>query len=81
MSKTNIIIFIITQNLRFGDDIQDMTTKVMVTLFALFAEIERGFIFSQTKEALAAKKAQGIVLGKPKGAFHGYLPFSCVNIR
>ncbi|MGB2954567.1 MAG: hypothetical protein WBB64_01225 [Anaerolineales bacterium] len=69
MSKTNIIIFIITQNLRFGDDIQDMTTKVTVTLFALFAEIERGFIFSQTKGALAALKAQGIVLGKPEGAF------------
>jgi len=46
MSKTSVIIFIITQNLHFGEDIQDMATKVMVTLFA---EIERGFIFSQDK--------------------------------
>ena len=39
----------------------------MVTLLALFGEIERDFISLRTKEALAAKKAQGIVLGKPKG--------------
>lgn len=44
-----------------------MTAKVMVTLLALFAEIERDFISSRTKEALASKKAQGVILGKPKG--------------
>lgn len=44
-----------------------MTAKVMVTLLALFAEIERDFISVRTKEALASKKAQGVVLGKPKG--------------
>lgn len=49
MSKTSVITFIIKQNLRFGEDIQDMTTKGKVTLFALFAEIERGFIFSQNR--------------------------------
>lgn len=62
-----IIIHIIKQNLRLGQDLQDMTAKVMVTLLALFAEIERDFISLRTKEALASKKAQGVVLGKPKG--------------
>lgn len=40
---------------------------MLVTLLALFAEIERDFISLRTKEALAAKKAQGLMLGKPKG--------------
>jgi DNA invertase Pin-like site-specific DNA recombinase len=62
-----IIIFIIKQNLRLGEGLQDVTSKVMVTLLALFAEIERDFISLRTKEALAAKKAQGVILGKPKG--------------
>ena len=60
-------VIIIKQNLRLGKGVQDMTAKVMVTLLALFAEIERDFISLRTKEALAAKKAQGIILGKPKG--------------
>jgi len=45
----------------------DMASKVMVTMFALFSELERDLISSRTKEALASKKAQGIKLGKPKG--------------
>jgi len=60
-------ILIIKQNPCLGEGLQDITSKVMVTLLALFAEIERDFISLRTKEALAAKKAQGIVLGKPKG--------------
>ena len=62
-----VIILIIKQNLSLGEGLQDMTAKVMVTLLALFAEIERDFISLRTKEALAAKKAQGVILGKPKG--------------
>lgn len=45
----------------------DLQSKVMVTLFSLFAELERDLISLRTKEALAAKKSQGIKLGKPKG--------------
>lgn len=58
---------IIKQNLRLSDTNQDITSKVMVTLLALFAEIERDFISLRTKEALTSKKAQGVILGKPKG--------------
>lgn len=42
-------------------------SKIMATMLALISEIERDFIVSRTKEALAAKKAQGITLGRPKG--------------
>jgi DNA invertase Pin-like site-specific DNA recombinase len=44
-----------------------MQSKIMVTLLSLFAEIERDLISERTKQALAAKKAQGIKLGSPKG--------------
>jgi DNA invertase Pin-like site-specific DNA recombinase len=45
----------------------DMASKVYVTMFAMWAELERDFISMRTREALAAKKAQGIPLGKPQG--------------
>ncbi len=39
----------------------------MITTLSLFAQLERSMISRRTKEALAAKKTQGVVLGKPKG--------------
>jgi DNA invertase Pin-like site-specific DNA recombinase len=46
----------------------DMQTKVMITMFSLFAELERDLISQRTIQALKAKKAQGVVLGRPRGA-------------
>ena len=46
---------------------QDLNSKVMVTLFGLFAEIERELISMRTKEGLAAARASGKRLGRPKG--------------
>ena len=63
----DIRIIVIRQNLVLdttGDDIQSLT---MITMLALFAELERVMISRRTKEALATKKAQGVQLGKPKG--------------
>jgi DNA invertase Pin-like site-specific DNA recombinase len=40
----------------------------MVTIFSLFAEIERDLISIQTNEELATAKASGKKLGRPKGA-------------
>lgn len=65
MIKRNIRVIIIKQNLNISQ--HDMNSKIIITLFSLFAELERDMISLRTKEALLAKKAQGITLGKPKG--------------
>lgn len=49
-------------------DRQDLHTKVMITMFSLFAEVERELNSLRTKEALASLKAEGIKLGRPKGS-------------
>ena len=51
-------------NYRLGDD---LTSKVLAFAFGLSAEIERNLISQRTKEALARKKSEGIILGRPKG--------------
>lgn len=45
----------------------DMSSKIIVTVFSLLAELERDLISLRTREALRAKKSQGVPLGKPKG--------------
>jgi len=47
---------------------QNLQTKAMIALFGLFAEIERDLIAERTKEGLAAAKARGKRIGRPKGA-------------
>ena len=49
------------------DGKQDLRTKVMIALFGLFAEVERDLISERTKEGLAAAKAKGKLLGRPRG--------------
>jgi DNA invertase Pin-like site-specific DNA recombinase len=49
------------------DGKQDIQTKTMITLFGLFAEIERDLISKRTKQGLNAARAQGKILGRPKG--------------
>jgi DNA invertase Pin-like site-specific DNA recombinase len=61
----NIRVIILKQNLDIHQ--HDMNSKIVITLFSLFAELERDLISLRTKEALAAKKLQGVKLGKPKG--------------
>ena len=46
---------------------RDIQTKVMTTLFALFAEVERDLISERTREGLAKARASGRKLGRPKG--------------
>ncbi len=60
-------ILILKENLRLEKGVDDIQSLTMVTFLSLFAHMERMMISRRTKEALAAKKAQGVQLGKPKG--------------
>jgi len=46
---------------------RDMKTKVMLTMFSLFAEIERDLVSERTKEGLKRARAEGKLLGRPRG--------------
>ena len=59
---------LIKQNLDLNPcDKNNVTNKVLITVFSMLAELERDFISVRTKEGLRARKDKGITLGKPKG--------------
>lgn len=45
-----------------------LQSKIIATVFAIAAEIERELISQRTKEALAARKRSGLPLGRPRGS-------------
>jgi DNA invertase Pin-like site-specific DNA recombinase len=57
-------IWTIKDNYRLGDNIQ---SKVLAFAFGLSAEIERDLISQRTKEALARRRSEGVILGRPVG--------------
>jgi DNA invertase Pin-like site-specific DNA recombinase len=61
----NVRVVILKQQLDIHQ--HDMNSKIIITMFSLFGELERDLVSLRTKEALAAKKSQGQTLGKPKG--------------
>src|SRR5690606_27900364 len=61
----DIQVWTIKDNYRLGSDIN---SKVLAFAFGLSAEIERNLISQRTKEALARKRAEGVILGRPKSS-------------
>ena len=71
--EREIKVWTIKDNYRLGDN---LTSKVLAFAFGLSAKIERNLISQRTKEALVKKKAEGIVLGRPKGRKSSYYKLS-----
>lgn len=74
LMEKGVRVWTIKDNYRLGDDIQ---SKVLAFAFGLSAEIERKLISDRTREALARKKVEGVILGRPKGRKSSIL--KCTN--
>lgn len=62
--QKEVLVFTVKEWYELGDNIN---SKVLAFAFWLSAEIERTLISQRTREALARKKAEWIVLWRPKG--------------
>ena len=71
--KNKIFFVAVKENIILSGKDKDIQTTVMVTMFGLFAEIERDLISERTKQGLAAARAKGKLIGRPKGTFNSRL--------
>ncbi len=63
--EKHVMVYTVKEGYELGNNIN---SKVLAFAFGLSAEIERNLISQRTKEALARKKAEGQILGRPKGS-------------
>ncbi len=63
--EKEITLYSIKEGYEFGNT---MNSKIMGFAFGISAEIERNLISMRTREALALRKEQGVILGRPKNS-------------
>ncbi len=64
--SNKIRIIVVEQNLDLIDD-KDMLTQMILGVISMTINLEKDLMSLRTKEALTAKKLDGVSLGKPKG--------------
>ena len=67
VSEKGATIHAIIQNLIIKPDGSDISTKAIVFALELAAQLERTMISDRTKNALQARKAKGLPMGRPAG--------------
>ena len=73
LMSNGVKVWTVKDNYRLGDNIQ---SKVLAFAFALSAEIERDLISQRTKEALARRRSEGVILGRPLGRKSDFVKLS-----
>lgn len=64
LMENEVAVYTVKEGYKLGQDLQ---SKVLAFAFSISAEIERNLIAERTTEALKRRKAEGVVLGRPKG--------------
>lgn len=63
--KRKIVIVMIREGITLEDD--SPIAKLLISILGALSEMERNLISQRTKDALAVKRKNGVVLGRPKG--------------
>jgi DNA invertase Pin-like site-specific DNA recombinase len=63
--EKDVMVYTVKESYELGNNIN---SKVLAFAFGLSAEIEHNLISQRTKEALARRKAEGQIPGRPKGS-------------
>lgn len=67
LQKIGARLHCIKENIKLDGGKMDIQGKVMTTMFALFADIERDLISERTKEGIERARSEGKNIGRPKG--------------
>jgi len=66
LRKKDVTIICIKERLEIGKE-ENLQNTLLITIFSMLYEVERSFISMRTKEALNARKARGVKLGRKPG--------------
>jgi DNA invertase Pin-like site-specific DNA recombinase len=67
IAEKGATIHALSQNLIIKPDSSDITTQALIFAFSIAAQLERQMISDRTKNALQARKAKGLPMGRPAG--------------